>query len=760
MTDVNAASGKMYGKKNPFTLNTFPAQNQLRKRLEALPAAARQRAMNKLHSFDFPEHDLNTLRADKNGDIFYNDTELAKTGLPLTNSSQIESVITPVDTFQLHSLPGASKTVFLDFDGHTITNTAWNAASGVASYAAVAFDLDGDPTSFSIDERNRIAETWHRIAEDYASFDIDVTTEQPAAFGPTVGRLLFTRNTDGNGVAMPSQGAGGVAYVNVFGASNYASYYSPALVYFNQLGSGFAPYIAEAASHEFGHNLGLSHDGVVDGTQNPKCLNTTAYYCGLGNGLSSWGAIMEVGYYTNVTEWSKGEYPSANNSQDDLSVIGSKLTYRPDSVSNILTGATPLAINPSNGSITVTTPETDPANSEWVNKGIIETATDVDYFWFDANTGPINITVTPAWAAYTRSSTRGANLDVEVKLYDQSGTLITTNSPSDDTFATLATNVNAGRYYIAISGAGNSLIPYSDYGSLGEYFISGTITPSAADTTAPNPNPMTWVQAPTAVNTNSIAMTATTATDDSGVVEYQFQCVAGGTGCVNSAWQSSPNYVVTGLSANTTYSFNVTARDPSGNVTTASSALSATTLANRAPIANGDSAVVNEDTSITLSVLSNDSDPDGNSLTISSVGAPLHGTASIISNTIRYQPAANYFGSDSFSYTISDGFGSTATATISITVNPVNDVPTTVADTATVLVRQTISINVLANDSDIDGDSLTLSAVTRPTRGTATIVNNALSFNASTKKGTSTFNYTVSDGKGGTKTASVTVTIK
>lgn len=469
---------------------------------------------------------------------------------------------------------------------------------------------------------------------------------------------------------------------------------------------------------------------------------------------------MGVGYYTNVTEWSKGEYPSANNSQDDLNIIGTKLSYRPDSVSNTLTGATPLAIDPSNGSITVTTPETDPANSEPVNKGIIETAADVDYFWFDASTGPINITVTPAWAAYTRSSTRGANLDVEVKLYDQSGTLITTNSPSDDTFATLATNVDAGRYFIVVSGVGNTVIPYSDYGSLGEYFISGTITPAAADTTAPNPNPMTWAQEPTAISGNSIAMTATTATDDSGVVEYQFQCLAGGTGCINSAWQSSPNYVITGLSANTTYSFNVTARDTSGNVTTASSALSATTPANQAPLAADDSAVVNEDTSITISALSNDSDPDGDSLTISSVGTALHGATSIVSNTIRYQPAANYFGSDSFSYTISDGLGGTATATVSITVNPVNDVPTTVADTATVLVRQTVNINVLANDSDIDGDTLALTAVTRPTRGTATIVNNAVSFYAGTKRGTSTFNYTVSDGKGGTKTAGVTVTIR
>lgn len=89
---------------------------------------------------------------------------------------------------------------------------------------------------------------------------------------------------------------------NVFGLSNYHSYYSPALVYYNNMAGGInagtETYIAEAAAHEFGHNLGLSHDGTTTGT---------TYYAGHGSGLVSWAPIMGVGYYNNVTQWSKDE---------------------------------------------------------------------------------------------------------------------------------------------------------------------------------------------------------------------------------------------------------------------------------------------------------------------------------------------------------------------------------------------------------------------------------------------------------------------
>ena len=159
------------------------------------------------------------------------------------------------------------------------------------------------------------------MAEDLAPFDIDVTTEEPSSFDRYTGHVLITHTVDATGKQMPSNGGGGVAYVNVFGRSDYHSYYSPALVYYDHLGNGGQTYVAEASSHEFGHNLGLSHDGANPSTQ---------YYQGLGSGLVSWAPIMGNSYYNNVTEWSKGEYPDANQTQDDLAIIEGKLGYTPD----------------------------------------------------------------------------------------------------------------------------------------------------------------------------------------------------------------------------------------------------------------------------------------------------------------------------------------------------------------------------------------------------------------------------------------------
>lgn len=750
--DAVAKTGKRisYGEGAPFQLSDLPPQSHLRQALDGLPEAARQRAMSWLHTFSFPENDIRYLQLDPDGGVYYSDTNLPE---PVkgdqTSGAAIATAIPNVDTFKLHSRPGASNVVFLDFDGHTISGTAWNGS--VSTYYALPFDTDGFPASFSSDERNRIAEIWHRVAEDMAPFNIDVTTESPAGFGPTVGRLLFTKDVDANGSAMPAKGAGGVAYVNVWGAGNYASYYSPALVYYNNLGPNHPPYMAEAASHEFGHNLGLSHDGT----------STAGYYNGLGSGYVSWAPIMGVGYYTNVTQWSRGEYPDANNTQDDLAIIAGKLLYRADDRANTIAAATPLVVE-SDGSIVVSNPQTDPDNIEPENKGVIETRNDVDMYYFDAASGAVNITVTPAWSAYYRSSLRGANLDIDAKLYNQSGIEIASSDPLNNTNATISVSVNSGRYYLEIAGVGNVNTPYSDYGSLGEYFISGSVPPSLTDTTMPTPNPMSWASAPVAQGNGSVAMTATTASDNSGVVQYQFQCVAGGPGCSDSAWQTGSSYVISGLAAGNTYSFQVRARDGAGNTTTASPVASATIALNSAPVAANDSATVSEDGAVDISVLSNDSDADGDSLIVSGVGATSHGAVINNGGAITYIPSPDYYGSDNFSYTVSDGNGGTSTATVSILVSSVNDAPTANDDNASVLISQTATIMVLDNDSDIEGNvPLSVVSVTQGSKGSSVVViGDSVSYTAGKRSGNDTFTYTVKDSLGATSTATVSIFIK
>ena len=578
--DVSAQSViplAMRGKDAPFQLTDLPLQSQLRQGIEVLPSPQRAKAMAWLHTFSFPESDLASLRIDNGGGVYYKDTLTPKPGsLPPKAASTFATTSLAVDAFHLHSRPSASNKVYLDFDGENITGTAWN--ENVDTYKAAPYDLDNDPISFNNDERSKIAEIWHRIAEDYAPFDIDVTTEKPENFGSHIGHVLFTRDMDTNGIYMPAKGSGGVAYVNVWGSSDYASHYSPALVYYNVLGSGYAPYMAEAGAHEFGHNLGLSHDGAVDSSKNPNCLNQNEYYCGLGSGAVSWAPIMGAGYYANVTEWSKGEYPSGNNNQDDIDIIKNKLEFRADDIKNSFFEASKLVVE-SNGKIVSTNPENDPSDSDQINKGIIETNNDIDTFWFEVGAGQLNIMVHPAWEAYYRSDLRGANLDIQASLYDQKGNLVVSDDSAEETFANVSATLDAGRYFLSITGVGNKVTPYSSYASLGQYFITGQVTPVAAkDTSPPSPSPMTWQTKPFAQDKNTIVMIANTAVDDTSPVQYQFRCLSGGKGCVNSYWQYSPIYVATGLASGTSYTFRVLARDQAGNKTGQSVIIRAKTM--------------------------------------------------------------------------------------------------------------------------------------------------------------------------------------
>ncbi|MEH6472442.1 MAG: PKD domain-containing protein [Halopseudomonas sp.] len=492
--------------------------------------------MSWLHNFTFPAQDVAFLKVDRQGGVFYADSylpELTETSTPQTSTAV--AAADPSTVFTLHSKPNASKIVFLDFDGHTISGTAWN--SSYSELVAKAFDLDGNPTSVNTDEAGRIAEIWHRIAEDYTPYDIDVTTQDPTtlgiSFGPQVARVLITTDSDQNGRAMPSAGAGGVAYVNVWGRSDFASRYSPALVYYNNLANG-TTYISEAASHELGHNLGLSHDGTA----------TASYYTGHGSdsSLVSWAPIMGVGYYKNVTQWSKGEYSGANNGQDDLTIIDGKLGYRFDDHGDSQSNASAL-VSDNNGAIASSNPETDSYNDLPDNKGIIGDAADIDMFYFDSGTGSISLIITPAWDAFYRSVRRGANLDIKASLLDESGNIITTSDPLNETQAVIAAQLTEGRYYLSVEGVGNIQTPYSDYGSLGQYFISGTIIPTGSTQNL-------YPSAVFAATCSDMSCSFTdTSTDSDGVItswSWDF-----GDGSSSSAQHPSHQYQVAG-------SFNIT----------------------------------------------------------------------------------------------------------------------------------------------------------------------------------------------------------
>jgi hypothetical protein len=460
-----------FGGERPFTMAQLPA-GRLRQQLTGLPAVARDRALERLNAFSFPAEDLASLHADREGGIFYVCPALprrpaaavSETAEPVTVAASV-----PVSPFpaslKFHSRPGAPNVIFLDFDGHVVTGTAWNSSEGRDPFTAVAFSTDGDYANYSDAEQAAIKRIWQRVAEDYAPFNVDVTTEQPAVMGNRTARALITRSTDSGGLPNPADTAGGVAYVDVFGGSSYA-YYSPAWVYVDNLSYGES-YIAEAATHEVGHNLGLSHDGQTGGVE---------YYGGHGSGDTSWAPIMGVGYDQNVTQWSKGEYYQANNSEDDLAILAAYLSYRVDDTGDA--SAPGALVVASNGAVRATTPETDPGNTNGANKGVIERSTDWDVYSFTAGAGTIRLVVNP-WIS--PAGTRGGNLDVQVRLTDAGGALLATNAPAAQTYAVVQSVVTGGVYRLHVGGSAvgtplaNPPSGYTAYASIGQYFVTGQV---------------------------------------------------------------------------------------------------------------------------------------------------------------------------------------------------------------------------------------------------------------------------------------------
>ncbi len=721
-------------------------RGRARDRLEQLQTRARERALAWLGEFTFHERDLSYMDFDRDGGVLYvDDFDVDPIDSPSKADADTGIQATAANVFALHSKPGARNVLFLDFDGHTISGTAWN-SGGASSYRAAPFSLDGDDYSFSDTERAKIQEMWHRVAEDFAPFDIDVTTEEPSSFNSTTGHVLITRDRDLNDTAMPHDTAGGVAYVGVWGRSNY-SYYSPALVYYDNLGKS-ANYIAEAASHEAGHNLNLSHDGDA----------SNAYYTGHGSGDVSWAPIMGVGYYKNVTQWSKGEYSGATQKQNDINVIAGKLGYRDDDHGDDANNATPLVLTDGNR-IDSTNPEIDPDNTVPHNKGIIEQQGDVDTFSFATGAGTVEINALPAWDAFQLDGRRGANLDIQMTLYSDSK-VIAVSDGQDVTEASIQTTLAAGTYFVDITGTGSDSSPYSDYGSLGQYFIVGTVADDGGDTTPPNPDPMAWSQAPQAAGRDMIEMKSVSATDASGGVEYRFTCTAGGPGCNTSPWQAETFYVAEGLNPDTSYAFHVTARDALGNVTQPSPVVNATTLANAAPSAKDDTATGGRNTNITVAVLANDSDPERDHISVSHAASPANGSVNTNGTTITYTPNRDWSGTDEFAYEITDSFGASASAVVKVTVDAGNASPLARDDRATGEINTPLVVKVLANDEDPDGDRLQVAGVATPAHGsTSTDGVNVTYTPAPDWSGSDSFSYTVADPAGLTSTATVFVDI-
>ena len=348
------------------------------------------------------------------------------------------------ETFFLHSKSDSDYTIYLDFDGHTTTGTTWNNSSR-PSFTSDPYSIDGDFQNFSDTELRRIQGAWARVAEDFAPFDVNVTTEEPDVerlkrsgsgdqqYGV---RVVISQDSDWLGSS-----PGGIAYYNSFRDRQD----EPVFVF-----TSSEKAIAEATTHEVGHSLGLSHDGR--GNDN--------YYDGHGSGATSWGPVMGSGYLVQLTQFSQGEYSNATTTEDDLAIITDGfIPFRQDDYGDTTAAAQSLYVGPNGELETV--------------YGVVSQRTDVDVFSFVADAGQADIQIDPPGF--------GANMDIRARLLDSEGQEIAVSNPLSDIDASFSLTLPAsGVYYVEVDGVGRgdpTNDGYSDYGSLGHFRVTGNVQP-------------------------------------------------------------------------------------------------------------------------------------------------------------------------------------------------------------------------------------------------------------------------------------------
>jgi len=181
---------------------------------------------------------------------------------------------------------------------------------------------------------------------------------------------------------------------------------------------------------------------------------------------------------------------------------------------------------------------------------------------------------------------------------------------------------------------------------------------------------------------------------------------------------------------------------------------------NDVPVVTIEAANVDEDDSIILDVLTGATDVDGDTVVIESVTQGTNGTVTIEEGSVKYAPNPDYFGEDSFTYTLSDGNDGIVTKTVTVNVDPVNDNPVTVLSEGILEEDASILLDVLAEATDIDGDIVTIESVTQGTNGTVTIEDGQVKYVPTADYfGEDSFTYTLSDGNDGIVTKTVTVNV-
>jgi hypothetical protein len=477
-----APAPRVFGERGAVALADVPA-GAFHDQLASLDESSRENALASLARLRIPLADVASLNADKNGMLFYACQGMAIIPPIAGDDAVIPDVAEAVASVPIstppafHSREGSTNVLYIDFNGATVSaTTAWAVSyfSG-KSFTCLPFDIDNDPATFSAKEQLIIKLIWEHVAEDYAPFDIDVTTVEPATYTNTTAHALVTQNKTSDGADCPNLATStGVAYVDVFGKSNFSSLYNVSFQYFQKFSNAldyngfYSRFLADTVSHEVGHNFGLSHDGQ----------GSTEYYPGHDKNGSqstssqywytegSWCPIMGAASARSISQWSKGEYYNSTNTQDDIAIIGASTGFVPDDAVATLAGATAL------------TRYTN--NSGQYAIASLQNSTDADTFKFTLSGPATSILVAPYVDVDDDSGldvNEGGNSDLKAELLNSSGGLMVTLNPEPATYVSMASPIPAGTYYLKVTadGFGTPLTStcngYTNYGSIGTYYV-------------------------------------------------------------------------------------------------------------------------------------------------------------------------------------------------------------------------------------------------------------------------------------------------
>jgi hypothetical protein len=246
---------------------------------------------------------------------------------------------------------------------------------------------------------------------------------------------------------------------------------------------------------------------------------------------------------------------------------------------------------------------------------------------------------------------------------------------------------------------------------------------------------------------------------DSNLVGYRlhYGTASGAYSSVVTVGSAVTTATVSNLPIGQTFYFALSATNNAGYESTYSTEVAYTVPApNSVPVANAQSVTTPEDNAKAITLTG--SDADNNPLTYAIVNPPAHGTLSGTPPSLTYSPALNFNGSDSFTFIVNDGITNSPTATVSITVTPVNDAP--IANAQSVTTFQDTTTDITLTGSDVDGNPLTYKVATQPSKGTLTGSAPNLTYTpAPGANGADSFTFLVNDGVTNSATATVAINI-